>query len=238
MSTELVEHKKSPEDLLAECVANGADPVAIKTLSDLAERWADREAERQFNESMHAAQEEMPTVIRDATNPKTHSKYAKLETVLRECKPVAQKHGFSLSYGEASCDIEKHKKTVLDVRHVGGHVEKYELILPVDGIGPQGNPIGGMNAVQGAVSTMSYAKRVLFCQVFNISIADSDNDGTSQTQTIDETELKALEELLMESGADIAKFCKAYQIEKVADLPAAQLGQARAQVLRKMNQKP
>src|SRR5690606_14215783 len=90
------------------------------------------------------------------------------------------------NYGEDDCPIQTWKRTICDVRHIGGACHRYHLDLPTDGIGPKGNPIGGMNVVQGSISTTSYAQRRLLCMIFNITIADNDDDGQGAVKVTEE----------------------------------------------------
>src|SRR5438309_433685 len=57
------------------------------------------QAKREFNESMARAQSEMEPVIRDAKNTNTNSKYARLETIDAQMRPIYTRHGFSVRYG-------------------------------------------------------------------------------------------------------------------------------------------
>lgn len=201
----------------------GADQLRI--MSDVAKEWQERDAERQFSESMHACQEAMPRVVKDAKNTQTKSTYAKLEHVQQAARPIYSAHGFSLSYGEADCPTAGYKRTVCDVRHVGGAYHSYHLDLPIDGIGPKGNPIGGMNAVQGCISTTSYAQRRLLCMIFNITIADEDDDGQAAAK-ISEKEIAILNEWITESGADLFKFLQYMGVDSLADIPARDMTKA------------
>lgn len=210
----------TPLTLLASAVDRGLDADQLDKLLTLQERWERNQAERAFNEAMHACQEEMPRIIRDSKNIQTGSMYASLETVQDAARPIYARHGFSLSYGEADCPTAGYKRTVCDVRHIGGHCVRYHLDLPVDGIGPKGNPIGGMNAVQGCISTTSYGQRRLLCMIFNITIAFEDNDA-QHTATVTEEQIAQLKEWFTSSGegeGPTLRFCK---VKSVVDIPAA-----------------
>lgn len=167
----------NPMALLAVAVERGLSPEQLTALTDLHERWQVTRAKQAFHDAMNAAQAAMPCIVRDAQNTQTGSSYVRLETVMHRAKPIILEHGFSLSFSEAQCDKGDWKRTVCTVRHREGHSETHFIDLPVDGIGPKGNAIGGMNKVQGAISTGSYAQRVLFCRVFDLTIANTDLDG-------------------------------------------------------------
>lgn len=167
----------NPLMLLERAVDRGMEPAQLKALVDLHEQWRAARAKEAFAAAMNAVQAQMPTVVRDATNSKTESRYVRLETLTHQVKPIYTAHGFALSFSEAECPREGWKRIVCHITHTAGHTEQRFMDLPVDGIGPKGNPIGGMNAVQGAISTGSYGQRVLTCRVFNITVANTDLDG-------------------------------------------------------------
>lgn len=172
-----VQPATNPLLLLQAAVERGMDPGQLKALVDLHESWRAARAKEAFGTAMNACQAEIPTIVRDAENTQTRSRYARQETIIHQIKPIYVNHGFSLSFSEDDAAQPTMKRHVCLIRHNAGHSERHWVDLPADGIGPKGNPIGGMNAVQGCISTGSYAQRVLTCRLFNITIADTDLDG-------------------------------------------------------------
>ncbi len=226
-STDLVEHKATtPMDLLAVAVENNLDPDRLGKLMDLQERWEKSLAEKAYNAAMTACQSELPAVATDATNPDTHSRFAKFETIQMTAKPIYNKHGFSLSFGDGETSpLEGWKRIICDCRHNAGHCVRYHIDLPVDGIGAKGNPIGGMNRVQGCVSTNSYGERVLTCNIFNITICGKDNDGRSSAR-ISEKHIATLNEWLDQIPDGLSPFLKFMGVESLADIPMQEFGKA------------
>jgi hypothetical protein len=233
MTTELTTTTATPMSLLALAIERDADPDRLRQLMDLQERWEANQAKRAFAEAMHGCQLEMPSVVRGGVNPKTQSKFAKLEGVQAVAKPVYSSHGFSLSYGEADCPTKEFKRTVCDVRHSGGHCERYHLDLPIDGIGPQGNAIGGMNKVQGCISTTSYGQRRLLCMIFNITLSDEDDDGNGAAEVITEQQVDILSDWIEKTGTNRATFLKWVGVESLAQFPADRYADAIQQMERK-----
>lgn len=195
---DLVESKgvTNPLLLLQAMIDKGSDPNILEKMMALAERWKANEAKEAYSLAMNACQAEMPTVVRDRLNGRTSRNYAPLETLQFKAKPIYTKHGFSLSFGEESSKIEGHTRVIVDVRHKDGHVERYGGDYPWDGKGAKGGDV--MNPIQGHVSTNSYAQRDLIRMVFNMTIADSDQDGESSNPLIDEEEIFKLNELIEE----------------------------------------
>lgn len=212
--------------ILAEAVRQGVDPDQLRQLVDLQERTERNQAEKAFSAAMAACQAEMPNVVADATNTETRSKFAKFETIQQVAKPIYNRHGFSLSFGDGeACPLEGWKRIICDCRHEAGHCVRYHIDLPVDGIGPKGNPIGGMNRVQGCISTNSYGERVLTCNIFNITIAGKDKDGRS-SERIGDKHIATLNEWLEQIPNGLPPFLKFMGVESLADIPMSDFGKA------------
>lgn len=135
---------------------------------------------REFNRAMSAAQAEMLPVIRDATNAHIGSKYARLETIDREMRPVYTQHGFSVRYGSAPSPREGWLRIICTVSHVGGYSETNYLDAPPDASGQQGR--SNKTPVQAVGSSVTYLRRYLLTMVFNIVLANDDDDGESARQ--------------------------------------------------------
>jgi hypothetical protein len=140
-------------------------------------------AKRQFNNAMAEAQAEMMPVIRDATNAHTSSKYAKLETIDREMRPVYTRHGFSVRYGSAPPVREGWIRITCTVAHSGGYFEENYLDAPPDVSGSQGKT--NKTPIQAVGSSVTYLRRYLLAMVFNIVLAtdDDDDDGARLRKT-------------------------------------------------------
>ena len=233
VSTALVEHEVTPLDQFAALVANGLSPEQGREFVTLYKEMRDDAAKQAYTKAMHACQLEMPTIVRDAQNPQTRSKFALLETIQKQAKPIYGKHGFAISFGEADCPLAGHKRTTCDVSHAAGHIRSFHLDLPTDGIGAKGNAIGGMNAVQGSISTTSYGQRRLLCMIFNITIADEDDDGQSSGAKISQEQYALLHELIEETKADKAKFLAWLGVDNLGDTPASDFEKAYQALKRK-----
>lgn len=166
----------NPLVLLDRMIERNIDPAALKQMMDLSERWEHNQAVKAFNASMVACQAEMPVVIRDAKNNHTQSRYALRETINNAIKPCYTKHGFSLSFATEDCPAADHLRIVVEIGHRGGDNRKRHFDIPLDGKGAKGGQ-SSMNVVQATGSTYSYGCRYATCLIFNVTIADEDNDG-------------------------------------------------------------
>ena len=132
-------------------------------------------ARREFNAAMAAAQAEMGPIIRDAVNPHTRSKYARLETIDQAMRPIYTRHGFAVRFGSAPSPREGWLRIVCTVSHIAGYSEVNYLDAPPDDEGLRGGK--SKTGVQGIGSVVSYLRRYLLVMVFNIVLADDDDDG-------------------------------------------------------------
>lgn len=166
--------------LLTVIARAAADPAVdvskMERLLAMQQQVMARENEEVYSRAMEAAQREMPQVPKDAINPQTNSRYARLETLNAAIVPIYTKHGFSLSYGTEDCPVAGSVRITCKVRHNGGHSEIHKLDLPLDILGPKGNQ--NKTNVHGYGSTLSYGRRYLSMLVFNVATGE-DDDGNA-----------------------------------------------------------
>ena len=147
----------------------------MEKLLDMQERILDKQPTIDSNKAMVACQKEMPIVIAKVSNDQTKSKYAKIEHILQAIKPTYVKHGFSMSFGTDKSQLENHIIVTCDVMHESGYSRKYMSEMPLDSAGIKGSV--NKTAVHATASAYSYAKRYLIGMIFNLTIANEDDDG-------------------------------------------------------------
>ena len=133
-------------------------------------------ARRSFNRAMAAAQSEMMPVIRSAQNKHLGNKYAKLEDIDREMRPIYTRHGFSVRFGSAPAPREGDMRITCTVAHEDGFFEENHLDAPATLVGSQGGRMA-VTPVQAVGSVVTYLRRYLSTMVFNVVLADEDDDG-------------------------------------------------------------
>ena len=151
------------------------DVQKMESILNMQERILDKNSQMAFSKSMTQCQSEMPVVVRDKDNNQTRSKYASLEQIQGTVKKIYTKHGFNLSFGTDACDKDGHVRIICDVRHQEGHEKRYSVDLPLDGHGIKGQQ--NKTLMHAAASTYSYGERYLLTMIFNITIADKDDDA-------------------------------------------------------------
>lgn len=79
---------------------------------------------------------------------------------------------------------------------------------------------------------VTIATKNAILKVFSLESGDEEFEGIKNTIDIKQTGM--LSQLITDSGTDISKFCSAYKIEKVSDLPSGYFGAALEQLQKKM----
>jgi hypothetical protein len=158
------------------------DVQKFEVLLRLQMEVGDKQARRAFNTAMADAQAEMLPVVRDAANRHLGNKYAKLETIDAAARPIYTRHGFSVRFGSAPSPREGDMRITCTVAHSGGYFEENHLDAPLAGTGSQGARTA-TTPVQAVGSTVTYLRRYLLTMVFNIVLADEDDDGEAMRRT-------------------------------------------------------
>lgn len=205
----------------------GVSTEAIQTLSALAERWQDRESERSFFRAMNDCQRLCPIVAKDAVNEQTKTRYAKLEKIARVVMPIVYEHGFSVMTGEAECPKgDGWIRVTAKIGHEDGHSEDFYRDFPHDAVGIKGNV--NKTVLHARASASSYAQRLLICGIFNVTLANSDDDGNlGKTEPLTTDESNEIHDLLTtrDVGLDgfwdwIREMTMNPQASKIIDIPA------------------
>lgn len=220
----------TPLSLLERAVNANMDVDKLAKLMDLQERHEAKQALSAYTTALNECQKKLPLIVKDAENSHTRSRYALLETIIHQIKPILNDHGFSLAFSEGDCSTPNMMRVLLDVMHIGGHSQRYHMDLPIDGKGAKGGSV--MNETQGKGSSFHYGQRYLICAVFNLVIAGMDLDGNNQgdAEKISEEQAKIIEDLIglcKDLGSmDVPKFLEFFKVENIADIPESRFKDA------------
>lgn len=174
------------------------DVAKLEALLRMQRQIVGEDARVQFIRAMSQAQAEIMPVVRDAENLQTKSFYAKLEKVDAAIRPIYIKHGFSLSFDEEPSE-GPNMMIVCEVSHVAGHSKKYRLNAPPDTLGPKGTPT--KTVLHGRGSTVTFLRRYLTCNIFNVVFKNQDDDGVrGGRRFISEEQAEELRTLTKEAG--------------------------------------
>lgn len=203
------------------------DVVKMQALLDMRERVVAREAEQAFNAAMRAAQEKMRPIAADLNNPQTRSRYASGVALDRAIRLIYTAEGFALSFNTGDAPAENIVRVICIASHSGGHTRTYHVDMPADGMGAKGAPV--MTKTHATGSGLTYGRRYLKLMIFDLAIGDrTDDDGNAAggAPVITKEQLEAINKLMAETASDFAKFCEAFGIAAVPDLPASEFQRA------------
>jgi ERF superfamily len=211
-----------------------ADLEKQERMLAMKERLDAESARRAFSDAMASCQAEMVPVARNQNNDQTRSKYADLATIYSSCKPICARHGFSFSCFPAQTDKTGMMGVRWTLRHSSGHEESGIAEVPIDDKGLKGTTNKTQTHAFG--STVSYARRYLFCMIFDVATSD-DNDGNKAAETVSADQFIELLDLLEVTDTDLDKFVLAFGgvpgTSTLEEFPAASFDKAKQMLLRK-----
>jgi len=195
------------------------DPARIGALMELQIRAEERNAAKEFNAAFARLQPTLPRITKKGTidmGAKGSMKFAKYEDLDAAIKPKYTAEGFSLSFVSKATD--KGILLVAVLKHASGHQQVSEMQLPPDAG-------AGRNALQALGSSLSYAKRYLTCDLFNIVTVGQDDDG-SAISAVTQDDVDRIEGMLLDNdlGADYrAKLLETMNVKALSDLQRVQV---------------
>lgn len=185
------------------------DVAKMEKLLEMQERIIAKQAYHDYCASFAKMQAELPEVVE---RKKAHnSKYAPLEDIIEQVKPILQKHGFAVSF-----KIKQNGNVTITavLMHEGGHSESTEITLPND-------TSGSKNVVQAIGSSTSYGKRYALCAILNIATRDEDDNAMGAGGYITLDQAVAIDKLIAKVKANKAKFLDYMEVKDVQSIPAS-----------------
>jgi hypothetical protein len=191
----------------------------------------------QFNEAMSRAQAKMVAIIKDKKNSQTSSKYASYAALDRAVRPIYTGEGFNLTFDEGETSKPDHVRVLCDAS-LGGFTKKYHVDMPADGKGAKGGDV--MTKTHATGSAFTYGQRRLVILIFNLATIDDDDDGNRAGQNsamINEKQVAAIQKMIVDTGADIPKFCEYMGVERIEEILAKHYNNAMAALRKKADKK-
>ena len=210
----LIEH---PGDILEIILRVAADPKMeidkMERLLVMHERIVKENRRVEFMGALARIQAKMPQIEKSGqiiVKGVERSRYAKLEDIDKVIRPLLEEEGFSFSFDSSSTD---GKLFVLscNLSHREGHAETKTPVLPIDSMQYR-------SEVQSVGSTLSYAKRQLIKMHLNIVEAGEDDDGIGGSEPISEGQVKSIEVLIKQTGADKKRFLEYMEAKSIKDI--------------------
>lgn len=221
-SAEVAPVELTPMQLISQVVENpDFDVDKLDKMMQLQERWEDRQAARQFNDSLSRFQAECPKIIKDKKG--AHDiKYAPLDTIMATIQPALSAHGLSVRFS-TSWAAEGYLTAVCTVSHGSGHSEASEITIPVD-------DKMSANSSQRMGSANSYAKRYAMSNALNLAFVEHDNDAADLSKKINEDQATVINDLIAEIKLPEARkkaFLKWAKANTIEEIPAAMYDDAK-----------
>lgn len=190
MEAEVISEQMQPTEIIAQpnqsvnveaLISQGIDKgLSVDTMERLLAMRRELKAEfakEAFDRSMAAFQSECPIIGKSKavnftskrTGSKTSYSYAPLDEIIKQVKPLLQRHGFSYSFDTQTNGMVTNFCTVT---HELGHSKTNKFEVPID-------KEAYMNEQQKFGSANTFGKRYAFLNAFGILTGDEDDDSNS-----------------------------------------------------------
>ena len=195
-------------DMLQAVIERGVtaeNVAAVGELVKLFERMEDKKAERSFVEAFKSLQAELPKI--ETTKPvpnrdgSVRYTYAPLEDIMRQGKPIWEKHGFIVTFSEREAPAGKISEVCI-VQHTSGHKTETPFTVRVG----QGPPSATEPQSDGAAH--SYARRGALCNALGIVVEHQDNDARAEGGAVTAEQAEELARRVAETNSNREAFLK------------------------------
>ena len=169
------------------------------------------------------AQGRIENATKNAANPHFRSKYADLAEVLNTIRPVFADCGLSLIQSPGYDGSIASVTTVL-AHKSGGFIASTASCVPAKA------------DAQGIGSATTYLRRYSAAAIAGIAQEDDDGNAAAHNKphaVVTPEQAAALRDLLADASGDEAKFCEAFGIGSIDEMPSAKLAQAKAMIAKK-----
>lgn len=193
--------------LMQQIIASGKaneNAAAIEKLLDVHLKIEAKSAERLFNTAFVELQAEIPKVqatkIVPTKNGGIKFKYAPLEEIENQVRPICRKYGFTYSFTEGPAR-DGFVTKICKLRHIGGHCAENSFSVRI-GAGPY-----GATETQADCAAHSSAKRGALCDALTIRVSQvEEQDPHNEGGPVTAQQAEELERRAKETNSNIDKF--------------------------------
>jgi len=182
------------------------------------------EQTNEINAAFSKAQGQMVGAAKAADNPFFKSRYSDLASVMEAIRRPFADNGLSFIQAPSSSDGKVSITT--RIMHSSGQWYQSTLDVPV-----------AKNDAQAVGSAISYGKRYALQSMAGVPSIDDDGEAAVNRHTpatvVTAQQAEILKGTIEKLDVDVAKFCSAFAISSVYQLPAAQFGRASAMLAKK-----
>lgn len=215
------EQSGTPSQMIQLAVAKGADLDKLEKLLNLQERWEKNEAKKAYNQAMSNFKANPPKIDKDREVSygvgKAAYSHASLYNVTDKINSELSKHGLS-----ASWTTRQNGAVIVTckITHVKGHSEETVLSAGAD-------TSGSKNAIQAIGSTITYLQRYTLLSLTGLATCGQDDDGkAAQVDHINDKQLNQVLDFIADKNYSMERFCKAFGIKEVKQLPKKRYDEA------------
>lgn len=202
----------TPLALLQQAIDKGINPNELSQLMDLQERYEKRLAAEAYAAAIAEFQRRCPA-IRKGRKPQSGPSYtyASYDDIMAVAGPLLAELGIVVAFSTEQVDKSIRVTCRLTV---GTHSESHTFTVPI--------PDMRVNDTQKFGAALSYAKRYGLQGSLNIVVTDEDTDAANLAdKSITEDQALQIEDWIVTTNADRARFLKWAKVDRIADLPAS-----------------
>ena len=207
----------------------------MEQMFNLHQRVQADQARRAWASAFAKVMKEIEPIVKDAKSDK--GKYGTHGGIDKVIRPIYTKHDLVPTFTTERSDLPEHIRVVGFLVHgESGHERRYEVDMPCDGKGAKGNDV--MTKTHAAGSAMTYGKRYLLIDMFNIPLADDDGKAAGDNAlTITDEQQEHLKKMLADVEGDPAKFLSYAKADSFAAIKIVEYGKLEALLRKKAQQK-
>jgi hypothetical protein len=196
----------NPMSIIQFALEKGAGVEVIEKMMAVRSQLRAERAKSEYDSAMSAFQSECPTIVKNKDGYNKAYRFASLDHIVHETKPLLQKNGFSYSITSEISD--GWVKAFCKVTHIAGHSETSEFKCPIDN-----NQKNLMSTPQRYGAAMTFTKRYAFCNAFGILTSDEDIDGGTKPEPTSPKKPLPEEEIAVAKGK-LWVLCKPFRGEE------------------------
>lgn len=163
------------EALLEKAIDAKSAVEVLQALQVMRREMREEQAKQAFEEALSAFQSECPVITKDKgvlTNAgKTAYKYAPIESIEVQIRPVEQKHGFNHTFDTDIASAQGWVIAKCHITHRFGHTRTSVAKFPL------GTKTAIMSDTQQYAAALTFANRRVLCNAYGLILAGEDMDG-------------------------------------------------------------
>jgi len=210
------------ERLLELAVEKGLGVAGLEKLVALHERFADRDAAREFVEAMAAFQEACPPIRKTSTAKVTTKnggsytyQYAELDEIARTVRPLLHKHGLSYTWDSTLSESGDRIRVSCTISHVNGHKASATFESSTKAL------TQAMSPQQEVASALTFGRRQTLIQALGLTTCDPDEDGAEPGERFTPEQVLVIEALIdQRPEGSRARLLSYLGVSALEDIPA------------------